>query len=110
MSQVWSIIIRTVGKDSVRFDPDVFGIGQGTPLKAQVGDLVSWNNQSEWRLEIGILVNGRETFRTTSIFPGSASHPGYVIQEDAGKSISYSAYLFHFGTILGTGVIEVVRS
>lgn len=43
--QSWSINIVPSG-NGVSLDPDVFGAQPGTPLQAQVGDLVSWNNQT----------------------------------------------------------------
>ena len=43
--QSWSINIVPSG-GSISLNPDVFGAAPGSPLQAQVGDLVSWNNQT----------------------------------------------------------------
>jgi hypothetical protein len=44
--QSWSINIEPSG-DGVSLNPDVYGALPGTPLQAEVGDLVSWNNQTD---------------------------------------------------------------
>ncbi|MGH9139815.1 MAG: hypothetical protein ACRD3J_03420 [Thermoanaerobaculia bacterium] len=44
--QSWSIDIVPSG-NTISLNPDVFGAQPGTPLQAQVGDLVSWNNQTD---------------------------------------------------------------
>lgn len=44
--QSWSINIVPSG-NSVQFNPDVYDCAPGSPLQAQKGDLVSWNNQTD---------------------------------------------------------------
>jgi hypothetical protein len=44
--QSWLINIVPSGS-SVAFNPDVFGVAPGSPLQAQVNDLICWNNQTE---------------------------------------------------------------
>lgn len=51
--QSWSINIVPRGK-GVQFNPDVDGAEPGKPLKAQIGDLVSWNNQTDAHHQIVI--------------------------------------------------------
>lgn len=82
MSQTWSIRIVPDG-NSARFDPDVFGIGEGQPLIAEEGDLVSWNNQTGKTQMIAVFQAGTETksFISNWIDPHTSSSPGYVILE-----------------------------
>jgi hypothetical protein len=82
MSQTWSIKIMPVG-DGVRFDPDVFGIEPGQPLKAQEGDLVSWNNRTDRTVVVAVQKAGTNetSFKTGLIESFQSSSPGYVIQE-----------------------------
>ena len=51
--QSWSINI-VPSKEGVSFNPDVYGCQPGAPLQAQVGDLVSWNNQTESKHQIAV--------------------------------------------------------
>ena len=82
MSQTWSIKIVQVG-NGVRFDPDVFGIQPGQPLKAQEGDLVSWNNRTNRTVVVAVQKAGSNetSFATGFIESFMSSAPGYVIQE-----------------------------
>jgi hypothetical protein len=82
MSQVWSIKIVSAG-GTVRFDPDVFGIDPGQPLKAQEGDLVSWNNQTGGPQTVKVSKPGTDVpaFKT-EIATFMSSSPGYVIQKE----------------------------
>jgi hypothetical protein len=82
MSQTWSIKIMPVG-DEVRFDPDVFGIEPGQPLKAQEGDLVSWNNRTNRTVVVAVKKAGTNetSFATGLIESFQSSSPGYVIQD-----------------------------
>jgi hypothetical protein len=70
--QSWSIDIVPSG-NSVSLNPDIFGTQPGSPLQAQVGDLVSWNNQTDNTQTV--LVSGEKlvaaTFKSTT---------GYQIQ------------------------------
>ena len=44
--QSWSI--NVVPSDGgISLNPDVWGVDAGAPLQAEVGDLVSWNNQTD---------------------------------------------------------------
>ena len=45
--QSWSINIVPSEEKGVAFNPDVYGCAAGSPLQAQLGDLVSWNNQTD---------------------------------------------------------------
>jgi plastocyanin len=82
--QSWSITIN--GKPA-SFDADVFGTDPGQPLKAQLGDLVSWNNQTGRAHQIcladetGAPVkddNGKLQKLTKRIAKYTSSFPGYV--------------------------------
>lgn len=77
MAQVWSIMIN--GNVPAKFNPDVFGTGPGEPLKAQLGDLVSWNNQTGDAHQIAVLkADGTVSFTTEKIASFKSSTPGYV--------------------------------
>lgn len=79
MSQTWSVMIN--GKDPATFDPDVFGTDPGQPLKAEIGDLVSWNNQTSDVHQIEVKgSDGTTTFTTKEIAAFKPSSPGYVTQ------------------------------
>lgn len=82
MSQTWPIKIVSVG-DGVRFDPDVFGIDPGQPLKAKKGDLVCWNNQTPNTQVVVVMKAGTtdKSFVTDLIDSFKSSSPGYVIQD-----------------------------
>ena len=82
MSQAWSIKIVPTG-DTVRFDPDVFGIDPGQPLQAEVDDMVSWNNQTAYKQMISVFEAGSNTksFSTEIFDSHKPSTPGYVIQD-----------------------------
>lgn len=80
MAQVWSIMIN--GDVPAQFNPDVYNTKPGDPLKAQLGDLVSWNNQTKepHQIQVG------STFTTNQIEAAKSSTPGYHIlgHEDRG--------------------------
>lgn len=78
MAQVWSIMIN--GNVPAKFNPDVFGTGPGEPLKAQLGDLVSWNNQTNDTHQIAVVKADGTTisFTTEKIASFKSSTPGYV--------------------------------
>jgi hypothetical protein len=92
------------------FDPDVFGTDPGQPLKAQIGDLICWNNQTtaQHRIEVG----GKTVFTTKEIEAYKPSSPGYVIQNDDPKTISYHCTLHkdQDGKFTENGTITVVGS
>ena len=80
--QSWSILIK--GSNPASFDPDVYGTDPGQPLKAQLGDLVSWNNQTRGTHQIWLtdekgkqLENGKVTDKIAKY---KSSFPGYVTQ------------------------------
>jgi len=79
--QSWSI--KITGKDPARFDPDVFGTDPGQPLKAQLGDLVCWNNQTGLAHQIGLTDKDGNPIRelTDKIAKHTSSFPGYVTQK-----------------------------
>jgi hypothetical protein len=82
MSQAWTVKIVPAG-DRVQFDPDVFGIDPGQPLKAKKGDLVCWNNQTPNTQIVVVMKAGTtdKSFTTDFIDAFKSSSPGYVIQD-----------------------------
>ncbi|HYK02369.1 MAG TPA: hypothetical protein VE974_11475 [Thermoanaerobaculia bacterium] len=81
MAQAWSIIVNASRGVPTQLNPDVFGIPPGQPLKAQIGDLVSWNNQSGYSCSIQM-----DSWSANHIPPFTSS-PGYVIlDEDIDKA------------------------
>ncbi len=80
--QNWSINIVPSEK-GVQFDPDVYGYAPGSPLKAQKGDLVSWNNQTDNKHQIVI---GTETLDCD---PWSST-TAYQVQTAAPAKITYT--------------------
>jgi plastocyanin len=85
--QSWSInIVPSSEKPddkSVSFNPDVYDCPPGSPLKAQVGDLVSWNNQTNNPHQI--VVEGE----TLDCNPWSST-TAYQIQTTAKSPIVYT--------------------
>ena len=78
-SQVWSVMIK--GKDPASFDPDVFGTDPGQPVKARIGDVVCWNNQTMDPHQIEVKKSdGTASFTTKVIGAYGSSKPGYVTQ------------------------------
>jgi hypothetical protein len=83
--QSWSIKI-VPGDTCAVFVPDVYaptGTAEERPLQAQLGDLVSWNNQTNDRHEIW-LTNAEyepQSAITDPIEPWDSSYPGYVPQQ-----------------------------
>ena len=107
--QSWSVIING---EPARFDPDVFGTDPGNPLKAQIGDLVCWNNQTAQEHQLAVVDgNGATTFTTNVIVAGQSSSPGYVTMktdQDASGTINYKCIVpEHEGE---NGKITVVTS
>jgi hypothetical protein len=85
MSQVWSVMIN--GSVPATFTPDVYGCGDGEAVKAQPGDLVCWNNQTNDPHQIEVYKpGGVATFTTDVIEKSKSSSPGYShsapIQDD----------------------------
>jgi len=107
--QSWSVTIN--GKPAT-FDPDVFGTDPGNPLKAQIGDLVCWNNQTAEDHQLAVIDGtGKTTFTTELIAAGKPSFPGYVTtktDQDANGTINYKCTVAgHEGE---NGQITVVAS
>jgi len=106
--QGWSVIING---EPATFDPDVFGTDPGNPLKAQIGDLVCWNNQSAQDHQLAVTDStGKITFTTEVIAAGKSSSPGYVAtsSDSNGGTIAYHCVLTgHEGE---NGQITVVTS
>lgn len=74
----WSITI-VPGETHATFIPDVYTPPGTTPavnLQAQVGDLVSWNNQTAQEHEIWQTGGGQ---LTRQIDAGGSSTPGYIV-------------------------------
>ena len=109
MSQTWSIMIK--GNVPANFDADVFGIDPGQPLKAQITDLVSWNNQTNVTHQIQVNdPRGLAKFTTKEIEAGKSSTPGYALQaEDKDNPNQQITYICtkHAGE---SGKIQVVTS
>jgi plastocyanin len=104
--QSWSITIQP-GLAQASFVPDVFVPADKTPkvnLQAQVGDLVSWNNQTQQEHEIWQTGAGR---LTEQINPFQSSTPGYIVALADDKKTGSIAYYcaIHPGE---TGTIDVV--
>jgi len=79
MSQTWTILIN---ETPPHFNVDAFGYKPGEPLRAQLGDLVSWNNQTTDRQEIGVMKPGGGGATNFEVIAESykPSSPGYVLQ------------------------------
>jgi plastocyanin len=83
--QSWSIKI-IAGDPCAVFVPDVYsppGTAEVRPLQAQLGDLVSWNNQTGEEHEIW-LTNAEyepQSVITDRIAAYESSYPGYVPQQ-----------------------------
>jgi len=107
MSQTWTIMMKG---SPASFDPDVFGYAPGEPLRAQAGDLVSWNNQTSAQHQIA--VEGATAFTTKVIDGFKSSSPGYVIQSNDPKTIPYHCTLHkdQGGNFTENGTITVVTS
>jgi plastocyanin len=80
--QNWSI---TITGCPASFDPDVYGTEPGQPLEAQLGDLVSWNNQTDEPHQIWLTDENGEPVEpaqklTDEIEQYTPSFPGYVPQ------------------------------
>ncbi len=83
--QSWSIKI-VAGDPNALFVPDVYapaGTAEVRPLQAQLGDLVSWNNQTSDPHHIWLTNEEYEPQATITevIPPGESSYPGYVPQQ-----------------------------
>ena len=78
--QSWSIMITG---SPASFDPDVYRTDPGQPLKAQIGDLVSWNNQTGEAHQIWLTDHQGTPVRelTDVIAEFTSSFPGYVTQQ-----------------------------
>ena len=94
--QSWSInIVPASGGSGVQFNPDVFGTAPGSPLQAQKGDLVSWNNQTDNDHTIVVNVTPAQTFTANSW----KSTDAYLITNAAGTSVTYTCDNNETGTI-----------
>ena len=110
--QTWSVMMKGT---PASFDPDVFGTGAGEPLKAQIGDLVSWNNQTSAKHQIAVTkADGTTSFTTKEIEGFKSSSPGYVTQtaDVSSGTISYHCTLHkdQDGKFTENGKITVVTS
>lgn len=83
--QTWSIKIIP-GEQYAQFVPDVY-VPPDTPetsaLQAQIGDQVSWNNQTseEHRIWLTNAEYEPQSVITDPIEPWKSSYPGYVTQQ-----------------------------
>ena len=106
--QGWTVMIQG---DPASFDPDVYGTDPGAPLKAQIGDMVCWNNQTEEPHQLAVADSeGKTSFTTDVMQPWKSSQPGYVTQKtdiDAATNTIRYFCLKHEGE---TGTIMVVTS
>lgn len=101
----WSIKIipnpsQIAGQPAV-FVPDLKGAKPGDPLKAQVDDIVTWNNttnQPHWPwptdanfkpLPDSQVPRGSANYLSDQIPPGSSSRPSYVVVAPASGSTIY---------------------
>jgi plastocyanin len=93
--QSWSIDIVPASGGGVQFNPDVYGVAAGSPLQAQKGDLVSWNNQTDNDHTIVVNVSPTQTFTAKSW----KSTDAYQITNAAGTSVTYTCDGNETGTI-----------
>lgn len=82
--QSWVITISGKSPNAI-FTPDVYGYlpDSGRPLRAQLGDLVNWNNQTTDVHKIELADQnfvGLKQYLTSDIQDYSSSSPGYVPQ------------------------------
>jgi hypothetical protein len=88
----WSITI-VAGEPYASFVPDVYSEEPVTALKAENGDLVSWNNQTDkehqpWLTDSDYVQQG--TSGITDVIPEwGSSTPFYVITQSAGTTVYY---------------------
>src|SRR5258708_16451780 len=92
--QSWPINI-VPASGGVQFNPDVFGVAPGSPLQAQTGDLVSWNNQTDNDHTIVVNVTPAQTFTAKSW----SSTDAYLITNAASTAVTYTCDGSHTGTI-----------
>src|SRR5690242_7818231 len=99
--QSWSInIVPSDG--SVELNPDVWEAEPGSPLQAQVGDLVSWNNQTDDAHQISV------SGETLDVNPWSSTD-GYLIQNPNKRPIPFTiTYTCSTGSTDVTGAIDVI--
>jgi plastocyanin len=93
--QSWSIMIQGC---PASFDPDVYGTDPGQPLKAQLGDLVCWNNQTGEAHQIRLTDQDGNPVRelTDNIAKFTSSFPGYVTQQaDISPSTSATGTIYY---------------
>ena len=99
--QSWCINIVPSG-DTVAFNADVYGTEPGSPLQAEVGDLVSWANETD--SDRTITVSG-ETFDVRAW----SSTDAYQIQNTDGTPTPYTiTYTCTAGSATATGQIDVI--
>jgi plastocyanin len=105
--QTWCITINAGSPAS--FVPDVYSESDTPPtgLQAQVGDLVSWNNQTPeahqpWLTDANHVLQGTAGI-TDVIAEWETSNPGYILAGTAPSTIYYRCAthpdLDEFGTI-----------
>jgi hypothetical protein len=82
--QSWSIKI-VPSNGGVSLDPDVYGVRPGTPLKAGVGDLVSWNNESGEKRTISVAQIGDIASEALDVGAWSST-TAYTIRQPTGMS------------------------
>jgi plastocyanin len=92
--QSWSIDI-VPSNGGLAFNPDVYGVAPGSPLQAQTGDLVSWNNQTGDEHTIVVNVSPAETFTAKPW----KSTDAYEVQVTAPATVTYTADDTYSGTI-----------
>lgn len=83
MPQNWSIKIEGA---PAKFNPDVYGAEPGSPLQAQSGDLVSWNNQTADPHEIWVNDTTGSTQITDRIEKYQSSFPAYVTPQSTSST------------------------
>ena len=99
--QSWSINIVPSG-GSVALNPDVWGVQPGSPLQAQVGDIVSWNNQTDDAHQISV------SGETLNVGPWRST-TGYVIQNPQKNKPPYTiTYTCSAGAGSVKGTINVI--
>lgn len=108
--QTWSIKI-VAADPCAQFEPDVYAPPDTPavrPLQAQLGDLVSWNNQTT---EVHKIWLTNETYEpvaaiTEEIPPNDSSYPGYVPQQadvsptvPAGETPTFPQTIYYYCSI-----------
>lgn len=92
-----SIIISQRDRNTVVFTPDRVGAQEGQPLGVNPGDLITWNNRTNYELELEVVkitISGvakpvQQLFQGIRLQPGAPSDPIFNVTQDDGTIITY---------------------